>query len=189
MLLIFGFGYTGRAIAKAANRAGFEVCATSRTPDSLAPEAGVTVIPFEMAEIAIRNASHIVATAAPDAAGDPVLARYAEQISAAPELRWIGYLSTTGVYGNRDGGWVDEDSDPAAQSARAQRRVQAVAAGWTRRRRRTRNRHAPNAGCRPRRIGGRMTADARSIFFAWPEFMAQGARCSMICGRGPQGAW
>jgi nucleoside-diphosphate-sugar epimerase len=127
MLLIFGFGYTGRAIAKAANKAGFEVWATSRTPDSLAPEAGVTLIQFEMAEIALRKATHIVATAAPDDAGDPVLARYSAQISVAPSLGWIGYLSTTGVYGNRDGGRVDENTAPAPQSARARRRVQAEA--------------------------------------------------------------
>jgi nucleoside-diphosphate-sugar epimerase len=125
MLLIFGFGYSGRAIAKAANQAGHEVWATSRNVDAVPPEPGVTVVPFELAENAIRNASHIVATAAPGDMGDPVLVRYASQISAAPDLRWIGYLSTTGVYGNRDGGWVDEDSVPAPQSARAQRRVQA----------------------------------------------------------------
>ncbi len=128
MLLIFGFGYSGRAIAKAANRSGIEIWATSREVSSIAPEPGVTVIPFEMAEIAIRNARHIVATAAPGEAGDPVLAGYAAQIAAAPDLEWIGYLSTTGVYGNRDGGWVDEDSVPAPQSARAERRVQAEAA-------------------------------------------------------------
>ena len=46
----------------------------------------------------------------PTSAGDPVLARYAEAIAAAPQLRWIGYLSTTGVYGDRGGGWVDEDT-------------------------------------------------------------------------------
>ncbi len=128
MLLIFGFGYSGRAIAKLANRAGMEVWATSRDPDALAPEPGVTLIPFDLAEIPIRAATHIVITAAPGDEGDPVLARYAGQISQAAELRWIGYLSTTGVYGNRDGGWVDEDSDPAPQSPRAQRRLQAEAA-------------------------------------------------------------
>ncbi len=127
MLLIFGFGYSGRAIAKLAIKAGFEVFATSRNLKATPPEAGVTLIPFEMAEIAIRNASHIVATAAPDAAGDPVLARYAVAISAAPELRWIGYLSTTGVYGNRDGGWVDEATAPDPQSSRAERRLKAEA--------------------------------------------------------------
>jgi nucleoside-diphosphate-sugar epimerase len=81
-----------------------------------------------MTENALPNATHIVATAAPDDAGDPVLARYSAQISAAPSLGWIGYLSTTGVYGNRDGGWVDENTAPAPQSPRAQRRVQAEAA-------------------------------------------------------------
>ena len=125
MLLIFGFGYSGRAIARLAKTAGFEVFATSRNINLMPPEAGVTLIPFEMAEIAIRNACQIVATAAPDAAGDPVLARYAEAISAAPELRWIGYLSTTGVYGNRDGGWVDEATPPAPASPRTRRRVAA----------------------------------------------------------------
>jgi nucleoside-diphosphate-sugar epimerase len=127
LLLIFGFGYSGRAIAKAANQVGIEVWATSRNTGSVLPEAGVTVIPFELAEIAIGNASHILATAAPDGAGDPVLARYAAQIAASP-ADWIGYLSTTGVYGNRDGGWVDEDCLPAPQSERAERRMQAEAA-------------------------------------------------------------
>jgi nucleoside-diphosphate-sugar epimerase len=128
LLLIFGIGYSGRAIAKAAVRDAYEVWATARDMARVAPEAGVTVIPFEMAEIAIRNASHILVTAAPDETGDPVLARYAAAISAAPELRWIGYLSTTGVYGNRDGGWVDEATVPDAKSARGKRRVRAEAA-------------------------------------------------------------
>jgi nucleoside-diphosphate-sugar epimerase len=130
VLLIFGFGYSGRAIAKAANQAGMEVWATSRDPASVAPQAGVTIISFDSAELPIRDAASIVATAAPDDAGDPVLARYATQIRDSRSLKWIGYLSTTGVYGDRDGGWVDEDTPVAPQSARAQRRVQAEAA-WS----------------------------------------------------------
>lgn len=129
LLLIFGFGYSGRAIGRTAYQAGMEVWATARKPDSVAPEAGVTLVPFDGAELPIRDATHIAITAAPgDADGDPVLARYAKQISQASSLGWIGYLSTTGVYGNRDGGWVDEDTAPAPESARAQRRVQAEAA-------------------------------------------------------------
>lgn len=130
MLLIFGLGYSGRAIAKAAAQAGIEVCATARDPASVAQQAGVTLVSFDRAETAIRNASHILATAPPGDLGDPVLARHARHISIAPKLRWIGYLSTTGVYGNRDGAWVDEDSAPAPQSARAERRVQAEAS-WS----------------------------------------------------------
>jgi nucleoside-diphosphate-sugar epimerase len=130
-LLIFGFGYSGHAIAKAAVAAGFAVTATSRDPAALPPAPGVDIIPFDAASAAIAAATHILATAAPDEQGDPVLHRYRAEITAAPDLRWIGYLSTTGVYGNRDGGWVDEDTPPAPQSPRAQRRVDAEAAWGT----------------------------------------------------------
>lgn len=124
-LLIFGFGYSGRAIAQAAAQAGIAVAITSRTPSARPPEPGVTVVPFAQADSAIAAATHLVTTAAPDENADPVLARYAAAIAAAPNLEYLGYLSTTGVYGNRDGGWVDENSAPAPQSPRTVRRVQA----------------------------------------------------------------
>jgi nucleoside-diphosphate-sugar epimerase len=124
-LLIFGLGYTGRAIAKAAIAAGIPTTATSRTPTS---EPGFTVIPFDAAGPAIAAATHLLTTAAPDEQGDPVLRRYAAEITASKNLTYIGYLSTTGVYGNQDGAWVDEDTPPAPQSPRARRRVEAEAA-------------------------------------------------------------
>jgi nucleoside-diphosphate-sugar epimerase len=123
-LLVFGFGYSGRAVAKAALGAGFAVVATSREPGRVAAEEGVEIIHFEDAEEAILEASHLLATAAPGERGDPVLQRYGAQI-AVSSVGWMGYLSTTGVYGNRDGGWVDEDSEPAPVSDRAKRRVEA----------------------------------------------------------------
>ncbi len=122
-LLIFGFGYSGTAIAKAARDAGFAVTVTSRRSQEAEP--GIAVIPFDAAEAAIANATHLLVTAAPGEAGDPVLARYGAAIQAAKNLRWIGYLSTTGVYGDQAGGWVDEDSTPAPQTDRTRRRVQA----------------------------------------------------------------
>jgi len=117
-LLIFGNGYSGRAIAKLAVQNGFSICITSRT---LTPG----LVDFAHAENAIADSTHIITTAAPDEAGDPVLNRYQAAIKAASNLRYIGYLSTTGVYGNHDGGWVDEDTTPTPQSPRAQRRVEA----------------------------------------------------------------
>jgi nucleoside-diphosphate-sugar epimerase len=120
-LLIFGLGYTGTAIGVAAAEAGFAVTATSRQPDH-AGAPGVTVIPFDAAENAVAAATHIIATAAPDEGGDPALARYGAAITAAPDLRWIGYLSSTGVYGDRGGAWVDETSEPAPTSRRASAR-------------------------------------------------------------------
>jgi len=123
-LLVFGFGYSGRAVARAAREAGFDVTVTSREPAARKAEDGVQKIHFEDAEEAIAEATHILATAAPGERGDPVLARYGAQIAVGTAV-WMGYLSTTGVYGNRDGGWVDEESAPAPQSPRAQRRVEA----------------------------------------------------------------
>ena len=123
MLLIFGLGYTGAAVAAAARVAGWEVAGTSRS-------GAAGAIPFAHAADAIALATHILVTAAPDDAGDPVLALYADALAAAPALRWIGYLSSTVVYGDRGGGWVDETTPPAPSSARGERRVAAERA-WT----------------------------------------------------------
>ena len=125
-LLIFGLGYSGRAIAKAAVAAGYAVIATTR--GNAAPEPKVTRIPFDAAESAIANATHLLATAAPDENGDPVLARYRDAIAAAPLLRWVGYLSTTGVYGDAGGAWVNEDTPVNPGSERTRRRVEAEVA-------------------------------------------------------------
>lgn len=123
-LLIFGLGYTGSAIAMAAGSAGYSVTGTTRagTDGSVA---------FDQAQESIRWATHLLTTAAPDETGDPVLRRYASAIAAASDLRWIGYLSSTVVYGDRDGGWVDEDTPPAPSQSRGQRRVDAEQA-WSR---------------------------------------------------------
>jgi nucleoside-diphosphate-sugar epimerase len=127
-LLIFGCGYSGTAVARAARDAGFTVTVTAREPALKRPGQGIQVIPFDDAAGAIADATHLLATAAPGEAGDPVLARYEGAIRAAGKLRWIGYFSTTGIYGDQGGGWVDEDTPPAPGSARTSRRVQAEAA-------------------------------------------------------------
>ncbi len=121
-LLIFGLGYTGTALARAAAQAGLAVTVATRQTGAAAPP-GVALASFDAPRI--EAATHLVATAAPGEAGDPVLARHAAAIQAAPALRWIGYMSTTGVYGDRGGGWVDEATEPRPTSARGQRRVDA----------------------------------------------------------------
>ncbi|MDR3522747.1 MAG: SDR family NAD(P)-dependent oxidoreductase [Acetobacteraceae bacterium] len=124
-VLIFGLGYTGAAVARAAIAAGVAVVATSRDPAGVVAPPGATICHFEDAAPEIALATHILATAPPGAVGDPVLARYEAALQAAPQLRWVGYLSTTGVYGDRQGGWVDEDSDVRADTPRATRRIEA----------------------------------------------------------------
>jgi nucleoside-diphosphate-sugar epimerase len=122
-LLIFGLGYSGSAIAGTARAAGFQVSGTTR-----GGTAGS--IRFDAAEAEIRSATHLLSTAGPDENGDPVLACYGGAIAAAPALRWIGYLSSTAVYGDRQGGWVDEDTPVLPSPGRGQRRVDAEA-GWS----------------------------------------------------------
>lgn len=122
-LLIFGLGYTGQAILDAARARGWSAHGTSR-----AGRDGT--IPFDAADRAIAAATHVLTTAAPNPT-DPILDRYEAALAAAPGLVWAGYMSTTAVYGNRDGGWVDEDTAPAPSQARGERRLAAEQA-WSR---------------------------------------------------------
>jgi nucleoside-diphosphate-sugar epimerase len=107
-LVLFGPGYCGAPIAQAAAQAGYAVATVGRG-----------------AAADLSHATHVVSTVAPEADGDPILARHGTAIAAAPALRWIGYLSTTGVYGDRAGGWVDEATPPAPGSDRSLRRLEA----------------------------------------------------------------
>jgi nucleoside-diphosphate-sugar epimerase len=120
-LLIFGAGYTGRAIARAALAAGFETALTSRGGVAV---DGLRIVPFAEAGAAVAAATHVVSTAAPGEDGDPVLARWGDALRAAP-VQWFGYLSTTGVYGDREGGWVDEATPVRPGAERSRRRVAA----------------------------------------------------------------
>jgi nucleoside-diphosphate-sugar epimerase len=127
-LLIFGLGFSGAAVARSALAGGFQVAATSRRPDSCTPPDGTHMLAFDEAGPAIGEVTHVLVTAPPGEAGDPVLARYTGEIRDSRSLGWIGYLSTTGVYGDRQGGWVDENTAPAPVAERSQRRVAAEAA-------------------------------------------------------------
>jgi nucleoside-diphosphate-sugar epimerase len=136
-LIVFGLGYSGGAIARAAVAAGFSVVATSRDPAGAARIEGVEVVDFTLSAAAIARATHALATAPPPGDGgedglgvDPVLHAHAGAIAAAPRLRWAGYLSTTGVYGDRAGGWVDEATPPAPGQERSRRRLAAELA-WS----------------------------------------------------------
>lgn len=130
-LLIFGFGYTSHHIAERLRPAGAQIAATVRTQakaDMLAgsgirghvfsPEQRDPAISGEIAE-----AESILVSIPPEVSGDPVLAAFADTIAAAPNLRWIGYLSTIGVYGDHAGGWVDEATPAAPCEARSKARA------------------------------------------------------------------
>ena len=125
-LVIFGNGYSGGALAALA-APHFLVTVVSRDVSRSAP-GGCRLAPFSDPGPARAPAPHLIATAAPEAGGDPVLHQHAALLQAAPALRWMAYLSTTGVYGDRGGAWVDEQTEPAPSNTRGQRRVEAEAA-------------------------------------------------------------
>lgn len=72
---------------------------------------------------AVRDATHVLLSIPPGSDGDPAFFHHAEQIAKTRTVKWVGYLSTTGVYGNRDGDWVDETSDLRPSNLRSKRRV------------------------------------------------------------------
>jgi nucleoside-diphosphate-sugar epimerase len=122
-ILVFGLGYTGTAIAKACVAAGLAAIGTVRDAGRSA-DGGIVRIDFSDADDAIASATHLLSTVPPDASGDPVLVHHRDAIASA-RPQWIGYLSTTGVYGDRNGGWIDEDTAPSPMSDRSRRRIAA----------------------------------------------------------------
>lgn len=125
-LFCFGLGYAGARLARTLYARGWEVGGTSRDAEALRElqAEGISGRPLEMAEVA-PSTSHVLVTIPPDDAGDAALLRFGGDIAALEGLVWLGYLSTTGVYGDRDGDWVDESEAPAPGNARSRRRLAA----------------------------------------------------------------
>lgn len=141
-LFCFGLGYSGLTLARALRDRGWAVAGTCRSAakaDALRAEGigAVVLAPGLCFEpVLLDGATHLLSTVPPDATahdaasgGDPVLAALAAPLARlAPTVRWAGYLSTTGVYGDQGGGWVDEDAPLAPRSERARARVAAETA-------------------------------------------------------------
>ncbi|NIY99348.1 SDR family oxidoreductase, partial [Salipiger sp. HF18] len=123
-------GYSARALARRLLPQGWTVLGTTRDPgkaDALRAE-GVEPIAWDRAAVAeaLGRATHLLVSAGPDADGDPSLRLCRDAIAArAPALDWAGYLSTTGVYGDHGGDWVDEDTPLTPGTRRGQWRLQA----------------------------------------------------------------
>jgi nucleoside-diphosphate-sugar epimerase len=136
-LFIFGIGFSGIEISKAALSQGAAVAGTTRSEAKAARLAELGNEPFlfdgsrpgaALSE-RLRSVTHLIVSIGPDAAGDPVLNALGNDIaSKMPALEWIGYLSTVGVYGDHHGAWVNEETQCRPVSDRSIERLKAEAA-------------------------------------------------------------
>jgi len=137
-LFVFGLGYSAQVFARRARARGWRIAGTTRAPEKLAQLTATGIAaeifargrPLADAAASLAGTTHLLLSIPPDAEGDPVLAHHAADIAAlVPGLRWAGYLSTTGVYGDRDGDWVDERAGLHPTGPRGAARV-AAERGW-----------------------------------------------------------
>lgn len=138
-VFIFGAGYSGRSIARLLLKSTDRVWGTTRSTDNMVRLDEIGLLPLLFAgepietgrdkglNTALRQTTHLIVSIAPDGSGDPVLRalRGGRLKDYAPALRWIGYLSTVGVYGNHDGAWVDETTPCRPVSERSLQRLDA----------------------------------------------------------------
>jgi nucleoside-diphosphate-sugar epimerase len=138
VLFCFGYGYSARALAALLRPRGWQVRGTGRSEEACAAMAadGIAAFRFDRdrplgdATAALAGATHLLSSVPPDAAGDAVLDHHAADIAAcASGIAWCGYLSTTGVYGDHAGDWIDETTALTPATERGRRRV-AAEAGW-----------------------------------------------------------
>ena len=129
-LFCFGFGFSAQALARRLVPKGWTVTGTARSEESFAKIADLGARPLvfdgSQAVELPDDVTHILISVPPDGDGDVVLRHCKQTISErAGNLSWVGYLSTTGVYGNRDGAWVDEGAELLPSTERGERRVKA----------------------------------------------------------------
>lgn len=133
-ILFFGFGYCAQFLAPLLAAQGWHISATCRDEEKAArlQGLGINALMLDGAPLSIAaldGVSHIVLSAAPSDDGDPALPLLRDALANNPtQFQWLGYLSTTGVYGDHEGAWIDEDVPPGPLGARGQRRVAAEAA-------------------------------------------------------------
>lgn len=136
-LVILGLGYSAGFFARAALAKGWEVTGTVRSAEKAGrlSREGIPTLVFGGFAVssflakAIAEADAVLVSVQPGEDGDPALERLGKELAAAPNLRWIGYLSTIGVYGDHGGAWIDEETPPRPASARSQLRL-AIEDGW-----------------------------------------------------------
>jgi hypothetical protein len=132
-LFCFGLGYSAGFLARALTREGWSIRGTTREAPTDGEEFPLDRFlrgqPLADGARSLAGSTHVLISVPPDERGCPVLDEHGSDIAMLAGLAWVGYLSTTNVYGDRGGGWVDESSPVMPSGERGRRRVQAEA-GW-----------------------------------------------------------
>lgn len=136
-LFCFGLGYSALVLARRLIEKRWRVAGTCRSPEKAAALAAIGIEPFlfdrgrPLADpaAALAGTTHLLSSVPPDASGDPVLDHHGNDLVRLEGVRWTGYLSTTGVYGDRKGEWVDEKGALHPVGPRGKARV-AAEEGW-----------------------------------------------------------
>ena len=132
-LFAFGLGFSAQELASRLAAKGWSIAGTARNAPKIDRLRGrgleATQFSGESASPELSRllpgTTHLLHSIPPETHGDPVLAHYREEIAKLGSLKWIGYLSTVGVYGDQQGNWVDEETPPKPNSPRTEARVAA----------------------------------------------------------------
>lgn len=120
-LLIFGYGYTASTLAESLNPDKWDISGTSR---SKTKDKYCKILRYNKFEIkaALKSTTHLLISIPPNDDGDIVFQELKELIGNYKNIKWIGYLSSTAVYGNHNGNWVDEKTNTNPSSQRGKNR-------------------------------------------------------------------
>jgi nucleoside-diphosphate-sugar epimerase len=132
-LFCFGLGYSAQALGRELIKQGWRVGGTARSREAVGElkQSGFDALMFDGlqpgrgAGDALHSATHVLLSIPPLAYGDPALALHARELEASPSLKWVGYLSTIGVYGDHGGAWIDEETPPTPTHDRSRWRLAA----------------------------------------------------------------
>lgn len=127
-MLFLGFGYSAQALARRLDPSRWSITGTSRAPAGIAgiEALGVRGLAFDALAGLPDDVTHIVSSIPPGEDGDPAVGRLGGELARrAQQFKWAGYLSTTGVYGDHGGGWVDEATTLVPHTERGHRRLMA----------------------------------------------------------------
>ncbi len=128
-ILFFGFGFSATALTQRLDPKLWKITGTSRSDEGVTSikAQGINGVRFDQMQSIPHDVTHIVSSV-PPGESDPVLDRFGDDLAKrAKDFTWVGYLSTTGVYGDHGGAWVDETTPLTPNTSRGEKRVQAEA--------------------------------------------------------------